>query len=102
MLNKFTMFAVLSLLSLTCVSAPADKAMEFGYYRALFLNQEYAKLEQAQQAINTAYSKGEITWQQFYPAFDWVWFERDLDSPAVEQQIKAIEAIPQKLLLHLQ
>ena len=79
MLNKFTMFAVLSLLSLTCVSAPADKAMEFGYYRALFLNQEYAKLEQAQQAINTAYSKGEITWQQFYPAFDWVWFERDLD-----------------------
>ncbi|MCK5789651.1 MAG: hypothetical protein KAH34_02365 [Ketobacter sp.] len=99
MLNKFTMFAVLSLLSLTCVSAPADKAMELGYYRALFLNQEYAKLEQAQQAINTAYSKGEITWQQFYPAFDWVWFERDLDSPAVEQQIKAIEAIPQKSAL---
>lgn len=102
MFNRLSVFTLLSLLSSVSFSVPIDKTVEFGYYRSLFLNQQYAELEQAQAAINSTYIEGRIAWQQFYPAFDWIWFARDLDSHSVEQQIKNIESKPKKsALTHL-
>ncbi len=68
-------------------NAIANDEADFGHYRKLLLSGQFSALEKEQHRINEGYVSGRVTWSEFYPAFDTLWFSRDIEGGLIEANL---------------
>lgn len=80
----------ITLLTLFSISSYASD--NFGHYRALFKNHQFAQLEAEQKKVNQQFINGDSTWTEFYSAFFYLYYDRDFQDKWLEKAIEDLEA----------
>ena len=90
MIMIYKYMAALILLFISTGSWSSTTA-EFGHYRNLLLSGKTDQLEKEQKKINDGYIQKHVSWSEFYPAFDSLWYERDFKEGTLQEPISILE-----------
>lgn len=86
-----TLKIILIALSSVLFSLSSSASVEIGHFRTLLKHQEFSELEKQQKQINDAYVRGDISWTEYYQAFDYTFFDRDFDQDWLVSSINRLE-----------
>ncbi|WED25361.1 hypothetical protein L3V77_09775 [Vibrio sp. DW001] len=82
----------LTIILLALFSINSHASDNFGHYRALFKNHQFAQLEEEQKKVNEQFINSDKTWTEFYSAFFCLYYDRDFQDKWLEKAIDDLEA----------